>query len=205
MNPRVMKLVAVASAAAAAVIAYVIVSQLSTAAPVAPAPVPAASVAASSTAASSEPTSADSRLTTQREKAAAVQTHESAPSADGDASDSDSSGSSSSGSSSSTKKKTKPKTEDPKPVPAVELTLEQRKACYWDLIAAEDRAVAEAEKKYPLDAEEPKVNEHLTLRFSLTEKYQAEVAEEFGISVEQAAQVMAEGTDNQWPMPPLPE
>lgn len=89
------------------------------------------------------------------------------------------------------------------PVVIPDLTLEQRKACYWDLIAAQDRAVAEAEAQYPLDAEPPDVAAHLALRMSLTETYEAAVRAEYGITAAELEAIGWEGIENNWPMPPL--
>jgi len=89
------------------------------------------------------------------------------------------------------------------PVVPVTLSTAQRKACYMELVQAEDRAVAEAEAKYPLNADPPNIDAHMTLRFSLIEKYEKAVADKYGITMEQAAAITVEGTEQGWPMPPL--
>lgn len=102
------------------------------------------------------------------------------------------------GSSGSSGTSTKPKT------PAkVTLTLEQKKSCYWDIILANDRAVSEAEDKYPMEDEKTDINQHVEYRFELVDKYEAEVAAKYGISVEQLNSISEEGLKNAWPMPPL--
>ncbi len=89
------------------------------------------------------------------------------------------------------------------PVIVTELTLAQRRACYWDLVAAQDRAVAEAEAAYPLDADPPDIEAHLALRASLTEEYEAAVRDEYDITAAQLAAIAEEGIQAGWPMPPL--
>ena len=115
-------------------------------------------------------------------------------------------GSTSSGGTTSGGSTTPDTTEDPKPVPVVPvtLTLEQRQACYYDLIAAEDRAVAEASEKYSLDDDPPNISGYVALFIELLEKYQGEVCAEYGITTDQIATIISEGTSNNWPMPPLP-
>ncbi len=83
------------------------------------------------------------------------------------------------------------------------LTLEERQACYWDLVLAEDRAVAEAEEAYPLSANPPNVPAHVELRFRLMDEYQAVVGEEYGLSREELDSIIDEGIEDRWPMPPL--
>jgi len=92
----------------------------------------------------------------------------------------------------------------PKPVVPVSLTIEQRKAFYWEIIEAQDRAVAEADAQYPMDADPPQVAEYVALWLKLTEEYEAEVRRKYGLTPEQADAVIEEGIVNRWPMPPLP-
>jgi hypothetical protein len=89
--------------------------------------------------------------------------------------------------------------------PSAVLTLEQRKACYWELIAAEDRAVAEAEAAYPMESDDADVDANVKMRLELTEKYQALVRAKYRISREAAEAIIAEGMANGWPMPPIPQ
>lgn len=83
------------------------------------------------------------------------------------------------------------------------LTTEKRKACYWEGVQAEDRAVAEAEAAYPLDSEHKDADKHLALRASLMEKYKTVVAQKYGITLSQLEKVMEEGVQKHWPMPPF--
>jgi len=81
------------------------------------------------------------------------------------------------------------------------LTLEERKACYWESIEAEDRAVREAGEVYPIDADPRQKEEHYTLRMSLEATYQAELREKYSLTVRQMKLLMAEGAGAMWPMP----
>lgn len=85
------------------------------------------------------------------------------------------------------------------------LTLEQRKACFYDLIGAEDRAVAQAEATYPMDDDPENVQKNVELRLQLQEQFEAEVAQEYGVTAEQLDAIAEEGIRNSWPMPPLPD
>lgn len=93
--------------------------------------------------------------------------------------------------------------EDDEESEPVALTLEERKDCYWNLIAAEDQAVAEANEKYPFDSDSPDIDAHVKLRLELTEKYQKVVREESGVTAKQAEAILEEGANKAWPMPPL--
>jgi len=80
---------------------------------------------------------------------------------------------------------------DEKPAPTVTplpeilfgYTIEERKQIYYDLVAAEDKADLENKG------------------FSY---YHQEVADKYGITLEQLDQIGDEGLSNHWPMPPLP-
>ena len=117
-----------------------------------------------------------------------------------------------SGSSSSTTGKSTPSNPTgaattPKPAPAAPITLSvaERQACYYDLIAAEDKAVAEADAKYPDNGESFDVSANLTLRFGLLDKYWAAVGTKYSLSAAQLDTILTEGISNSWPMPPLPK
>lgn len=90
------------------------------------------------------------------------------------------------------------------PVP-VGLSEEQRKAVFWDLIAAWDRAVLEAEKAFPLSADNPDVVAHVKLRMSLIAEYEAEIMDEYDITAAQLETIYNEGIAKRWPMPPYEE
>lgn len=90
------------------------------------------------------------------------------------------------------------------PVAPITLTLEERKAFYWELIEAQDRAVLEADAKYPMDDDPPNVDAYVTLWLELTGTYEEEVRRKYGLSAAQAEIVIEEGLVNNWPMPPYP-
>lgn len=207
-----MKILAAAGAVVAVVVAIVVFSQVGKNTSTEPVSVTTLTVDASATAS----------VETSTPVAAAPTTREQAEAAKSDTSEDEDSGSSSSGSSSSSSSKKKSSSsssssddddgtgnsagdDTPSYTPVADLTLAQRQDCYLQLVAAEDRAVSEAEAKYPLDGSVDNTEKNLELRFSLTEKYQAEVAAEFGISTDDIPTILAEGIDNQWPLPPLSE
>ncbi|MDY0087795.1 MAG: hypothetical protein RBS78_04525 [Coriobacteriia bacterium] len=95
----------------------------------------------------------------------------------------------------------------PKPaksVPPITLSIQQRQDFYWRIVEAQDRAVADAEAKYPMGSEPPKVTEYVALWLQLTEKYEGLVRKQFGVTPEQADVIIGEGIADNWPMPPLP-
>ncbi|HSK48060.1 MAG TPA: hypothetical protein VLA05_08685 [Coriobacteriia bacterium] len=84
------------------------------------------------------------------------------------------------------------------------LTLEQRKACYWEWVAAEDRAISEASAKYPLVEDDiTDQDKHFVFRMSLEARYQAEIREKYSLTAHQMRLLMSEGQQALWPMPPL--
>ncbi len=89
--------------------------------------------------------------------------------------------------------------------PPTNLSLEERKAFYWELIEAQDRAVAEAEAAHPMDSDPPQVDEYVRLWLELTAKYESAVREKYDVSEAQADAIVEEGIVSSWPMPPLPE
>jgi hypothetical protein len=95
--------------------------------------------------------------------------------------------------------------EKPAPAPPSGLSLDEKKAFYWELIEAQDRAVAEAEKAHPMDSDPPQVDAYLALWLELTKEYEAAVMEKYGVSQAQADAIVDEGIAGGWPMPPLPE
>lgn len=95
---------------------------------------------------------------------------------------------------------------NPSPAPPpTNLTLEERKAFYWELIEAQDRAVAEAEAAHPMDSDPPQVDKYVALWLELTAEYETAVREKYDVSEAQADAIVEEGIVNRWPMPPLPE
>jgi hypothetical protein len=93
----------------------------------------------------------------------------------------------------------------PPPAPPTGLSLAERQAFYWELIEAQDRAVAEAEKAHPMDSDPPQVDAYVALWLELTKEYEAAVMEKYGVTQAQADAIVDEGITSGWPMPPLPE
>jgi cytoskeletal protein RodZ len=93
----------------------------------------------------------------------------------------------------------------PAPAPPTGLSLAERKAFYWELIEAQDRAVAEAEKAHPMDSDPPQVDDYVALWLELTKEYEGAVMEKYGVTQAQADAIVDEGITSGWPMPPLPE
>lgn len=134
------------------------------------------------------------QLTTRRDAAVAAQSADT----DGDDTTADEDAA-------SADENTNPVAEEPADADGVRfgLTIEQREQCYYDIIAAEDRAVAEAEAQYPLDTEDAEVASHVALRIELLDRYEQEVLDEYGITADQLDAIVQEGIQNGWPMPPL--
>ena len=84
-------------------------------------------------------------------------------------------------------------------------TEEQRRQIFKELVAAEDRAEAEAERIYPMDVFDPNykaenIDKHFEKSDELAEKYEAEVRAKYGISEEIEKQISVEGLTERWPM-----
>ena len=85
------------------------------------------------------------------------------------------------------------------------LSEEQRRTIFKELVAAEDRADAEAEAIYPLDIFDPNYQEgtiekYVALSNELLDKYRAEVRAKYGITEEQQSAIIVEGVTEYWPM-----
>jgi len=74
------------------------------------------------------------------------------------------------------------------------LSEDERRTMFKELVAAEDRADAEAYATYP-DA----VEEQIDLYWELLEEYKAEVRAKYGITEEQSYEIVAEGVTEYWP------
>ena len=84
------------------------------------------------------------------------------------------------------------------------ISEDQRRAIFKELLAAEDRADAEAEAIYPLDIFDPNwqednVEKNVDLFWELFEKYNAEVRAKYGITEDHADEIGAEGATQYWP------
>jgi len=89
--------------------------------------------------------------------------------------------------------------------PKATLSIEQRKECYYRLIEAEYRAIAEAEAAYPQEVEEADLDAHYEMRFRLTDQYQAEIGKEYDLTFDGVVAVLVEGAEGNWPLPPMTE
>lgn len=88
----------------------------------------------------------------------------------------------------------------------------ERKAIYKEYILAEDRAVAEAEKLYPLpspnrsDFSQSKVMDQISMQNNKTrilkEKYTAELIKKHRLTKKELMDIVTEGFKKDWPMPP---
>ncbi len=76
------------------------------------------------------------------------------------------------------------------------LDLEQRKAVFRELLAAENRAEQEASAAFE---EDPESAGQVGLTQELATKYKAEVAAKHGLTVKQAMEISAEGFLQRWP------
>ena len=86
----------------------------------------------------------------------------------------------------------------------------KRKEIFSALVAAEDRADADAERMHPLpDASKPgysqakareQIEKYAEARNTLTETYESEVAERYGITQEQLREISVEAFTKNWPI-----
>lgn len=84
-------------------------------------------------------------------------------------------------------------------------TEEQRRQIFKDIVAAEDRAEAEAERLYPMDVFNPNykaenMDKHFEKSDELGELYRAQVRAKYEISEEIQKQIGVEGLTERWPM-----
>jgi len=84
-------------------------------------------------------------------------------------------------------------------------TEEQRRQIFKDIVAAEDRAEAEAERLYPMDVFNPNykaenMDKHFEKSDELGELYRAQVQDKYGISEEIQKQISREGLTERWPL-----
>lgn len=85
------------------------------------------------------------------------------------------------------------------------MTEDQRKEIYKVIVVAQDRAQAEADKKYPINASDPNfkkenVIKNVDLYRELVEKYEAEVRKKYGITQDIQTKIIVEGAILNWPL-----
>jgi hypothetical protein len=83
-----------------------------------------------------------------------------------------------------------------KPETKYGLSEEQRKDIFRRSVLIEDRAFADAEKRYPSD-----LTKQMELANELMDRYEQEFAKECGLTVEQLTEIAVEGLEKNWPMP----
>ena len=93
-------------------------------------------------------------------------------------------------------------------------TVEERKQIFYEIVEAEDRAQLEAWIAYPTpdplsnDYTSEKMEEALINAFDYfdeySELYRQEVAEKYGLTMEELKEISNEGVFNDWPIPPFP-
>ncbi len=87
------------------------------------------------------------------------------------------------------------------------LTEDKRKQIWKEMVKAEDRAWAEADKRYPPKVEHSKavfmeqLGKHSDLNDKLTDKYYDEIARKYGLTREQLNDIAVEGGTKDWPLP----
>jgi hypothetical protein len=104
----------------------------------------------------------------------------------------------------------------PKPAETVvqRLSENQRRAIFTDLVQAEDRAMREAEKRYPIDesllTRSPsryrqhvidKTDAQIKESDRLNEKYERELLERHGLTERELNDIKKEAMNEQWPLP----
>jgi hypothetical protein len=78
------------------------------------------------------------------------------------------------------------------------LTEEQRRTIFKEIVAAEDRALAEAERLYPDLVDIDDVNRQADATHELAERYRAEVRDKWGITREVQRRIVTEGVTMHW-------
>ena len=91
------------------------------------------------------------------------------------------------------------------------LTEAERRKIFKEIAAAEDKAWAEADKKYPVsgrtvwDLSKSKLRSRMDRNTDLAQKlgdqYENELAKKYGLTREQLKQISIEGISERWPMP----
>lgn len=91
-----------------------------------------------------------------------------------------------------------------------ERSLEEKQEIFLKVVKAEDRAMKEAEEKYPtniynVDVEQAKKNvePNAELNQELTEKYRQEVLNEYNVSKDEWLRIGVESVKDNWPFPEL--
>jgi len=84
------------------------------------------------------------------------------------------------------------------------LTEAQRRDLFKEIVAAEDRAQAEADRLYPTDISNPNWESNLKTNIDtynmLADQYRAEVRQRYGITEEEQSQITVEGLTEGWPL-----
>ena len=84
------------------------------------------------------------------------------------------------------------------------LTEEERRQLFKELVAAEDRAMEEADNLYPIDPSYPDWEENISRNVEkadeLDDMYKAEIRARWGISEEEQLQIVVEGIEEHWSM-----
>jgi hypothetical protein len=101
-------------------------------------------------------------------------------------------------------------TSAPTPAPTKpELTLEQRKAIAWETAAQEDKAMVEAEKKYPTNlgngGSMANVEKNAAYVNTLDEKYKAAIVKKYHITRDQMLDIIVQAAEENWPLPEPPD
>lgn len=86
------------------------------------------------------------------------------------------------------------------------LTEDTRKKICYDVTLAQDRAMNEADEKYPIDIFEDEnaqdnVEANINLQAELTEKYEQEVRDTYNIDYDTQTKIVAECVTKNWPIP----
>ena len=94
-------------------------------------------------------------------------------------------------------------------------TERQRFSIFQDMVQAEYRAQIEAMELYPTpDPQSPDYTAEAATEAmenqnayadELTELYWQEVADDWGLTIEQLREIDLEGTEKEWPLPPFPD
>ena len=83
------------------------------------------------------------------------------------------------------------------------LSKDKRKEIFRQIVIAEDRAQTEADRRYPIDPNDPEVNieKNIDLESRLADQYRAQVYKKYGITKEIANKISAEAIHEKWPFP----
>lgn len=81
------------------------------------------------------------------------------------------------------------------------LSVAQRQDVFRQLVLSQDRAMAEAEKQYPISPTGENVMKQIELESQLTNTYREALLKESGLTDDELSEIQAEAFQQNWPLP----